>query len=103
MLLTCQQAPCRRWICVFNFRSEPESDASERGQDKGKRGKEREGDFLGPETEGESPRMTLRNSGTARRGMELTSPSTRYKATIRWSPVAEQPPSSLCWEEKPIA
>lgn len=53
LLLTCQQAPCRRWLCLFNFRKELESDASERGQDKEERGKEREGDFLGPEKEGE--------------------------------------------------
>lgn len=42
-----------------------------------------------------SPRMTLRNLGMARRGMELTSPSTRYKASIRLSPTAKQPPTTF--------
>lgn len=93
--------PCRRWLRLFNFRREAESDASEGGQDKEKRGKEREGDFLGPEKEGKSPRMTFRNPGAARRGMELTLPSTRYKATIRLNPMVEQPPVAFAGRRSP--
>lgn len=50
---------------------------------------------MGQRKRGKSPRMTLRNPGAARRGMELTSPSTRYKAPIRLNSMAKQSPTGF--------
>lgn len=78
LLLTCQKALYRRWLCLFhvigkNLNLTLQKDAREEDKEEG--GKGREGDLLGPGRGGKkkkSPRVTLGNPGEARMGTELS-------------------------------